>query len=192
MHTGLSPYSKASLQVRMETSLKREMERSVKAGKQRNQNSMKPSEVEAKAASIRNDVNEALKEEVRLRILKDQFFLEGKTEENAKMVESVAMGVAKTDALMAKLYRFLLQSATNTFIDLHFLKVTEAESVLALFLKHISSPCCTARTEVTVVTGRGLHSQGGVPILRPAIKNYLDRQNIKYKEQPGSFRILPP
>ncbi|CAB3384482.1 Hypothetical predicted protein [Cloeon dipterum] len=80
------------------------------AGKKRNQTRVKPSEVEAKAASIRNDVNEALKKEVRLRISKAQFILEGKTEENAKMVESVAIGVAKTDALMAKLYRFLLQT----------------------------------------------------------------------------------
>ncbi|CAB3388482.1 Hypothetical predicted protein, partial [Cloeon dipterum] len=102
-------------------------------GKQRNQTRVKPSEVEAKVACIRNDINEALKEKVRLRISKDQFIIEGKTEENAKMVESVAIGVAKTDALMAKLYRFLLQSATNTFIDLHFLKVTEAESQWSMF-----------------------------------------------------------
>lgn len=73
-------------------------------------------------------------------------------------------------------------------LDLHGLHVEEAR----LHLEHVLLDKTTewqqglCRSQLTVITGRGNHSQGGVARIRPAVKEYLSSQGYRYTEpKPG-------
>ena len=42
----------------------------------------------------------------------------------------------------------------------------------------------------TIITGRGIHSAGGVAVLKKGVSQFLDRGNYIYEERIGSFEVL--
>ncbi|KAK9829021.1 hypothetical protein WJX72_003453 [[Myrmecia] bisecta] len=80
-------------------------------------------------------------------------------------------------------------------IDLHGLHVEEAVNRLNMFIASvavIAQQNCTCK--VTIITGRGLHSQGNVPKILIAVREYLNARGIKYVDVVGGveFNIYPP
>ncbi|MCJ8749191.1 hypothetical protein PDJAM_G00173440 [Pangasius djambal] len=69
-------------------------------------------------------------------------------------------------------------------LDLHGLHVSEAllhlQQVLANKTSEWQQGLC--RPQLSVITGRGNHSQGGVARIRPAVLDYLKSQHYKYTE----------
>lgn len=78
---------------------------------------------------------------------------------------------------------YLLYARTNSrTLDLHFLRVREAEEILKLFLnesvvqlKEKQKP----REVLNVITGRGLHSANGVSSIKGMVIRQLQKRNIK-------------
>lgn len=70
-------------------------------------------------------------------------------------------------------------------IDLHYMTVSEALPWTQYFLSTIQG-----HSRVRVITGRGVHSEGG-PRLKPAIENYFHDCGISYCERDngGSFIV---
>lgn len=65
----------------------------------------------------------------------------------------------------------------SKYIDLHYLTVTEAQSIVSAFLNHQEK----LRTpSIKIITGRGNHSTGGICKLSSAIWNLLRTQKRKY------------
>lgn len=62
-------------------------------------------------------------------------------------------------------------------IDLHYLTVSEAQSVASAFLKHHER---LRAGSIQIITGRGNHSTGGICKLSSAILNLLKAQKRKY------------
>ncbi|KAM9857245.1 NEDD4-binding protein 2 [Aulostomus maculatus] len=72
----------------------------------------------------------------------------------------------------------------KNILDLHGLHVNEALMHLAQVLKdksreHQQGLC---RPQLSVITGRGNHSQGGVARIRPAVKSYLTSNHYRFTE----------
>lgn len=72
--------------------------------------------------------------------------------------------------------------ASNTTLDLHFLNLIEAATLLDTFLdKNISRLRAVKKpyTEVNIITGRGAHSINGVSTIKNKTKSRLRERNLK-------------
>uniref|UniRef100_A0A4W3IM91 Smr domain-containing protein n=1 Tax=Callorhinchus milii TaxID=7868 RepID=A0A4W3IM91_CALMI len=81
----------------------------------------------------------------------------------------------------------------NNVLDLHGLHVNEALYHLknVLLEKLHEHQQKGGKSFLSVITGRGNHSQGGVARLKPAVIEYLNSQNFRFKEpQPGVIHVL--
>lgn len=83
-----------------------------------------------------------------------------------------------------------------TTLDLHFLQVSEALNVLDLFVDEVIRELHESKNKkaiVYIITGRGLHSAGGRPRLKPAVQSRLLKRDLRYVEQnPGMLRVTIP
>jgi DNA-nicking Smr family endonuclease len=67
-------------------------------------------------------------------------------------------------------------------LDLHYYKVLEALPVLDVFLdEHIAALAeqHTAKKNVFIITGRGIHSSGGKSCIRPVVESRLRKRGLK-------------
>lgn len=77
-------------------------------------------------------------------------------------------------------------------LDLHGLHVDEALHYLeeVLFQKINEYQQKGGKSYLSVITGRGRHSQGGIARIKPVVIDYLKRQNFRFTElQPGVVKI---
>ena len=111
---------------------------------------------------------------------------------------------ARTEALNAEARDLLV--ATNSVgrdgreeIDLHGLHATEALDVVRACLDEHREERATWKGKgipptrnLTVITGKGLHSRSGQARLRPAVENLLQMQGVKFRAAPdgGSLKIV--
>ena len=76
------------------------------------------------------------------------------------------------------------KSDENT-LDLHLLHVPEAIKETQAFLserkKHKNRNKISS-LKVKIVTGKGMHSVNGKPILKPSISFYLEKENYCFRE----------
>ncbi|XP_059193931.1 NEDD4-binding protein 2 [Centropristis striata] len=76
----------------------------------------------------------------------------------------------------------------NNILDLHGLHVDEALEHLGQVLQDKTTDCeqGLCRPQLSVITGRGNHSQGGVARIRPAVIEYLTNKHYRFTEpKPG-------
>lgn len=76
----------------------------------------------------------------------------------------------------------------NNILDLHGLHVEEALEHLEHVLEQKTTECegGLCRPQLSVITGRGNHSQGGVARIRPAVLDYLTNKQYRFTEpKPG-------
>ncbi|XP_067643420.1 uncharacterized protein [Eurosta solidaginis] len=78
-------------------------------------------------------------------------------------------------------------------LDLHYLHVMEAIGCLDLFLdRHITGLRAASRTykHIFIITGRGLHSTGGVSTIKNKVKTRLKERNLRWTEvNPGLLKV---
>nr|XP_057944325.1 NEDD4-binding protein 2 [Doryrhamphus excisus] len=80
----------------------------------------------------------------------------------------------------------------NNILDLHGLHVDEALEHLGRVLHDKKTDCeqGLCRPQLSVITGRGNHSQGGVARIRPAVINYLTKAHYRFTEpKPGHVLV---
>lgn len=70
---------------------------------------------------------------------------------------------------------FRLEQGIPT-VDLHCMTVREATQIVDAFLAQNRG----RHHRVRIVTGRGLHSENGVPKVKPAVLQLLENQNLKF------------
>ncbi|XP_015252563.1 PREDICTED: NEDD4-binding protein 2 [Cyprinodon variegatus] len=76
----------------------------------------------------------------------------------------------------------------RNIMDLHGLHVNEALEHLAQVLEEKTADCerGLCQPQLSVITGRGNHSQGGVARIRPAVIDYLTNKHYRFSEpKPG-------
>lgn len=73
-------------------------------------------------------------------------------------------------------------------LDLHKMTVKEATQTTNNFINHSHG----RYRKVRIVTGKGLHSEGGAPKIKPAIASMLKNANYKFQEvsDGGCFEVL--
>uniref|UniRef100_A0A0A1WPT6 NEDD4-binding protein 2-like 1 n=1 Tax=Zeugodacus cucurbitae TaxID=28588 RepID=A0A0A1WPT6_ZEUCU len=78
-------------------------------------------------------------------------------------------------------------------LDLHYLHVLEAISCLDIFLdRHITGLRTISRSykHIFIITGRGLHSTGGVSTIKNKVKTRLKERNLRWSEvNPGLLKV---
>lgn len=80
----------------------------------------------------------------------------------------------------------------RNILDLHGLHVEEALEHLGDVLETKTSECVRGlcRPQLSVITGRGNHSQGGVARIRPAVLDYLTKKHYRFTEpKPGLLLV---
>jgi DNA-nicking Smr family endonuclease len=72
--------------------------------------------------------------------------------------------------------------------DFHGLRVNEALDRLE---EIIDTTCDQGIRDVTVISGRGIHSEGGVPKIKPAFEKYFRDNHIRYQpiNRGGAFKL---
>lgn len=75
-------------------------------------------------------------------------------------------------------------------LDLHNMTVKEATKITRAFL----ATNIGQQHRVRIITGRGLHSEGGVAKVKPAIETLLENQNLKFSEtnSGGCLNVILP
>ncbi|KAK7066835.1 hypothetical protein SK128_000985 [Halocaridina rubra] len=75
-------------------------------------------------------------------------------------------------------------------LDLHQMTVKEAVQVTNEFLTSTAA----GQHRVQIITGRGVHSEGGVPKVKPVITELLKEKNLKFteKHKGGCFEVIMP
>ena len=86
------------------------------------------------------------------------------------------MGVYNQQAADSAFSKVNSQSTDLDRIDLHGLFVKEAEQRLS---QRISDCRKAGISRIEVIVGKGLHSQGGVPKLKPAILRLIEQHNLR-------------
>ncbi|KAB7499604.1 hypothetical protein Anas_07997 [Armadillidium nasatum] len=73
-------------------------------------------------------------------------------------------------------------------IDLHGKKVSEARYLADKFLHHQERQSLPA---VQIITGRGLHSPDGIPVLKPVVRNMIRDRGLRYDEiaMGGAYKV---
>ncbi|XP_071124653.1 uncharacterized protein [Mytilus edulis] len=82
----------------------------------------------------------------------------------------------------------------NSTLDLHGLHVDEAVAAMERILPNkqfeLQSNPLRQKQYLIIVTGRGMHSRGGVSKLKPAVMNYLRRNEYRFSEiHEGALRV---
>ncbi|XP_078534437.1 NEDD4-binding protein 2 [Lissotriton helveticus] len=78
-------------------------------------------------------------------------------------------------------------------LDLHGLHVDEAIDRMCRILQEKGEEykCTGGKPYLSVITGRGNHSQGGVPRIKPAVIDYLTSHNFRFKEvKAGCIQVM--
>ena len=65
-------------------------------------------------------------------------------------------------------------------LDLHMLHVHEALNALAEFLDSKKLEIQAGQVTLRIITGKGNHSAMGLPKIKPAVLDYLTKQNYRY------------
>lgn len=73
-------------------------------------------------------------------------------------------------------------------LDLHKLRVWEAKKVTQMFVKQSRG----RYRRVKIITGRGLHSAGGIPKIKPEVEVLLQEAGLSYEEvnKGGCFEVM--
>ncbi|TNN69380.1 NEDD4-binding protein 2 [Liparis tanakae] len=82
----------------------------------------------------------------------------------------------------------------SNILDLHGLHVDEALQHLAQVLQDKTKGNCEqglCRPQLSVITGRGNHSQGGVARIRPAVIDYLTNKHYRFTEPKPGLVLIP-
>jgi len=75
-------------------------------------------------------------------------------------------------------------------LDLHLLHVDEAIATLKAFLEERKAEHRADLHYVHVITGHGRHSAGGIARIKPAVINFLNTSNYRFREQhKGMLRV---
>ncbi|KAF7268929.1 hypothetical protein GWI33_018029 [Rhynchophorus ferrugineus] len=82
----------------------------------------------------------------------------------------------------------------TNLLNLHYLRLNEAKKLVDEFLdnhiNYLRKNSDKTKHELNIITGRGKHSPGGIPVLRPAIWNYLKKRALKIRLiNQGSIRV---
>lgn len=86
------------------------------------------------------------------------------------------------------IYNSLLPDHVETQVDLHGLQVKEAKWIIDERIL----PVLPVYSKMILITGRGLHSRNGQPVLKQAVQSYLVEKNVKVEEvshNTGCLRI---
>jgi DNA-nicking Smr family endonuclease len=81
-----------------------------------------------------------------------------------------------------------LNDPNTTEADFHGLYLTEAMDRLHDVIR---LKCRQNRRNIRFITGRGLHSAHGKPVIKPAFKAYFDQNRLRYNEaaKGGAFDV---
>lgn len=73
-------------------------------------------------------------------------------------------------------------------IDLHRKKVSEARYLTDKFLHHQENNSLPA---IQIITGRGLHSPDGIPVLKPVVRSMIRERGLRYEEiaNGGAYKV---
>lgn len=77
--------------------------------------------------------------------------------------------------------------ASKSEIDLHYLRVKEANSIAIAFITyHVSLRTST----IDIITGRGLHSPNRTPEIKPKVERYLKLNNFIYHDKENNSGVV--
>lgn len=73
-------------------------------------------------------------------------------------------------------------------LDLHNMTVPEAKSAVQGFLRRQRS---LGSSYIQIITGRGIHSDNGIPKIKPVVKNIIVGEGLQYREtcKGGSYLV---
>ena len=92
-----------------------------------------------------------------------------------------------------KVLEFLEKNKNKQRIDLHGFKLSESMIIVKKKIEEMENLVKTIKCEklLIIVTGRGNHSPGNKPVLRPNILRWLKRNNYSVNEKdPGALYVL--